>query len=201
MDRPYFAESHRGGYLECNAIQNPPPPATPLYAIQYASSPSNAICMTPTPTLILYATASDFYLLNIIAAETVIGRWRKGKASPAGPEPELRLDFAAYLWVSTSPVSEQCLKNLEMFKTADMMELYHRILRQCHPFTGSVLSSSDAHELREITPGPTAPQSGIPLGTPIGDYQSGNEPLAEPPTRRGVERPRRVDHSAALSGI
>lgn len=191
----FHHDSHRGRYLKCDFLVNPPPAPTPLYAIQYLVYKNQPIYTTPTKSLVLFSTDHCFYVVADSTAEALIGRWPKGKKAPAGPDPESRLDTAPYVWdesiVDTNKNKEtktqwqRCLKTMHENKIQSIEALYERIVMTCDPRHMS--STFTADEFRHFLPAPLAPNDGAALGTQYTTqtFQSGN-----PPSRRGVPRKR-----------
>jgi hypothetical protein len=174
----FLAESHRGRYLKCDFMVNPPIDMTPMYAIQYVSHSNQALYKTPIDSLILAATKSNFYLSKCSTFEEVGGRWPSWKRSPKGPDPGKRLDTAPYLWdEKKDPEKAAALQTDQMTSLEDV---YTKVVDQCKPTNLS--STFSAIQLRGLIPRPVAPEIGLPLGAPDADEQFKS---ADPPSRRG----------------
>lgn len=139
-----------------------------MYAIQYATGSRYPLYATSSNSLAILATSSTFYLASTAELEQHIGRWPKDKRPPTCSNPKSRIDTAPYLWTATKKANEIETQDVmkRLFEVNDIETLYDMIIQRCEP--GSMTASFTARELQNLLPRPTAPESGVALGTPIG---------------------------------
>ncbi|GAB7349834.1 hypothetical protein MBLNU459_g0540t1 [Dothideomycetes sp. NU459] len=183
---------HRNRYLICDAIMNPPPEDTPLYAVQYVSYKTCPVYVTAQDSLVLFTTDSCFYLAKTseLDSPAVLGRWRSRRA-PSGPDPTLRLATCPYLWDGSETAVEEEVEHsprawaeekaaMEPYRISSLEQLYYRFVRLCR--AGGIASTFDARHLRSVIPRPRSPEPGVALGTPLGEGRD----FSDPPTSRGT---------------
>ena len=182
----FLAESHRGRYLKCDFMTNPPQDTIPLYAIQYTSHSNQALYITPVDSLILTATKTCFYLVKCSELEKVGGRWPSKKRPPKGPDPGQRLNTAPYLWDGKK--DPQKAQALQSYQRLGLEEVYRNVIVQCNP--ANLKSTFSAIELRGLIPRPLDPEIGFALGSHTIDQVFKS---ADPPSRRGEIHVHKID--------
>ncbi|KAK1071483.1 hypothetical protein LTR74_003361 [Friedmanniomyces endolithicus] len=191
----FIREPQRSRFLRCNALINPPPDPTPLYAVQVIAHWQSMAFVTPTPSLVLYATPSLYYLATTseLRHPDTIGAWSRAH-KPRGPEPEARLNTALCLWDdatrSESSDAQQRRAAMRDMEHTSLEALYDEIVRKCTP---PFPPSFEASELRQLIPRPSAPEPGTPLGS---SNDLVYEPPAEPARLRGRRSKRRASSPA-----
>lgn len=179
--RDFVREPHRGRYLKCNALINPPPDLTPLFAVQFVDTMRGVAYTTPVPSLILYATDVAYYLAGTDELEQTVGRWSR-RWRPSGADPEARLNTAPFLWNATTAEAQQQKTTMERFKQTTIEALYDELVRRCVAEVDGIPATFEASELIHVVPRPSRPEPGIALGrTVLGNI---DETAAELPRKR-----------------
>jgi len=166
-DRECFAtDTQRARYLKCNALINPLPEDTPLYAVQYIGYSSCPTYTTTINSLVIFATkviTPTYYLCTTEQLEGILKPWNK-RWPAEGPEPKARLNQPPQMWKrQAGPIPPELLQ-LNPFKVASAQVLYQEVVRRCVPIVGEMAPTFTARELREIVPRPRQPEDGIMLG-------------------------------------
>ena len=198
----WSSESHRGRYLHCNALMNPPAQTTPLYTCQYVGYAICPIYATPVESLAIFAVASTYYVTTTFQLEESIGRWDK-PYPPSGPDPQLRYNQPRYLWQQPKGSKEIArLQAMSAFGCPTLVQLFDHVVRKCNPMDG-IPATLSARDLRNVVPRPANPGRGLSLGTPTTTGASAAS--AEAPSRKGMRKRRRsqtepAGHAKALEG-
>lgn len=189
----FSKETQRGRYLKCSALINPPPPNTPLYAIQHIGHARAPVYGAITESLILLAAADAYYLMPTQEYGRVVGRWDK-TYKPGGPDPDWRLNQAPFMW--KTPLDQAGIikwQGMQPSRLDTTEALYDRIVQSCRP-DGGIPSTFTAAQLTFVIPRPGNPEPGVQLGlTPEGTL---NNTSAEPASRRGVSKKRKAADTA-----
>jgi hypothetical protein len=181
-DRARFAQdTQRARYLKCNALINPLPEGTPLYAVQYISYSSCPTYTTTRNSFVIFATtvpAPTYYLCTTKQLEVILKPWNK-RWPAEGPEPEARLNQPPQMWKKnqTGAVPPE-LRQLDPYKVASAQMIYNEITRRCIPLLGEIPPTFTARELRDIIPRPQSPEDGVRLGSRAATLQSAASVIA-----------------------
>ncbi|THX31612.1 hypothetical protein D6D12_02718 [Aureobasidium pullulans] len=184
--RGFYSESHRGRYLKCNALINPPPDATDIHCVQFINS-LQPVYVTSNLSLVVYANETEFYLSTTTELDAILGRQRFNRATRA-PHSDLIIAKTPYVWNKTLLLNprnnrwDEEARIMERFKITSFEGLFEKITLQC----GTVPPTMRASELRTTIPHPAYPEIGIPLGVSL----NGLPEPASPRTTRGAPRKR-----------
>lgn len=166
-DRERFAaDTPRARYLKCNAIINPLPEDTPLYAVQYIGYSSCPTYTTTENSLVIFATkvpTPTYYLCTTEQLEVILKLWNK-RWPAEGPEPEARLNQPPQMWKRLAGAVPEELRKLDDFKISSAQTLYQEVIGRCVPVVGDMKPTFTARELRDIIPRPQHPEGGVRLG-------------------------------------
>ena len=178
-------ESHRGRYLKCNALINPPKEPCPIYPMQVITSSDAPIYSTQQKSLVIFTTQSALYLASTAELEETPGGW-PSKQLPKGPDPKRRLSKIPHLWDKTDHESHEDFIVMQPYRVRDLVSLYDEIVKRCE---SSGVPSTTVSAIDQHIPRPAASEPGDPLGTTVPTSASIRKSAT--PTRRGEKKQKR----------
>ncbi|KAI7161147.1 hypothetical protein KC349_g2986 [Hortaea werneckii] len=155
--RRFRGSSQRFRYLACHALINPPASDERLHGIQLASHKKYPIYCTLNEAIVAIVTNDRLFCATTAQLASPVAVGRRASTKPLrGPDPELRMDTAYYIWDGSkgNEDKENRLANLRRYEVRDLYALYTKVRDICRDIAPSFDTQSLMRSLRIGSPDP-----------------------------------------------